>query len=149
MFFNTEDLYSDEIFLDLVKTDSGDPERDIVPYYIFDICLTESGTSVGCCDFRAGYVFYGGNIGYRVYEPYRGSHYAAKACKLLFKLARKHKMYDLIITCNPDNYASRKTCEYVGGVLEEIVDLPEDNEMYLEGERQKCIYRISLPKTEG
>lgn len=45
---------------------------------------------------------------------------------------------------NPDNHASRKTCEYAGGTLEAIVDLPEDNDMYMDGERQKCIYRFKL-----
>ena len=45
---------------------------------------------------------------------------------------------------NPENTASRRTCEFAGGVLEGIVELPPDNDMYLEGERQKCIYRFSL-----
>ena len=45
-------------------------------------------------------------------------------------------MSKLYITCNPDNIPSRKTCEKLGLILEEIVDLPEDNEMYKEGERK-------------
>ncbi len=31
-----------------------------------------------------------------------------KSLLLLFQLAKKHKMDYLIITCNPDNHASRK-----------------------------------------
>jgi len=50
----------------------------------------------------------------------------------------------LWITCNPDNLASRKTCEIAGGVMMEIVDLPEHNIMYKQGERQKCRYRFDL-----
>ena len=50
----------------------------------------------------------------------------------------------LYITCNPENTASRKTCEYAGGVLEGVVDVPEDNDMYQRGERKKCIYRFVL-----
>ena len=63
---------------------------------------------------------------------------------LLFQLAKKHKMDYLIITCNPDNHASRKTCEYAGGILEEIVEIPEDNDMRKIGETEKCIFRFSL-----
>ena len=53
-------------------------------------------------------------------------------------------MDNLRITCNPENYASRKTCEKAGLVLKKIVDLPTNNEMYLEGERQKCQYEWNL-----
>jgi RimJ/RimL family protein N-acetyltransferase len=53
-------------------------------------------------------------------------------------------MDKLIITCNPDNIASRRTCEKAGLKLKEIVDLPNYNEMYLEGERHKCIYEWIL-----
>lgn len=103
---------------------------------------------MGVCDLRIGYnqrVYYGGNIGYRIKEEYRGHHYAAKACLLLFKLAKEHGMKYLIITCNPDNYPSRKTCEYIGCRLVEIVELPADNDMRLtDGETEKCIYRVNL-----
>ena len=60
------------------------------------------------------------------------------------RLAKKHGMDYLYITCNPENTASRKTCEYAGGVLEGVVDVPEDNDMYQRGERKKCIYRFVL-----
>ena len=63
---------------------------------------------------------------------------------LLFELARKHGLEYLIITCNPDNYPSRKTCEYVGGKLLEIVELPTDSDMRARGETEKCIYRFEL-----
>lgn len=64
---------------------------------------------------------------------------------MLFDLARKHGMDYLYITCNPENIASRKTCEFAGGVLESIIDLPTDNDMYMyDGERRKCIYRFNL-----
>lgn len=41
-------------------------------------------------------------------------------------------------------YTSRRTCEIAGGKLIEIVDLPKDNDQYLEGDRQKCRYRFDL-----
>lgn len=140
-------LRDGEIRLCLKKTVDGDPEREWLPAYHFSICDL-SGTEMGVCDLRIGHnnkTYYGGNIGYRIYEPFRGHHYAGKACLLLFELAKMHKMDYLIITCNPDNDASRKTCEYVKCRLIETVELPPDNDMRREdGETRKCIYRIDL-----
>lgn len=147
MFLDTTGLRSEEICLRLDRTVEGNPEKDFSPTYYFSICTASDGEAIGTCDLRIGHtrrLYYGGNIGYSVNEPHRGNHYAGKACLLLFGLARNHGMDYLYITCNPDNYASRKTCEYAGGVLEAIVDIPEDNDMYQDGERQKCIYRFEL-----
>lgn len=75
---------------------------------------------------------------------FRENHYAGKACLLLFQLARKHNMDYLYITCDPDNSASKKTCEYAGGNLLEIATLPEGNDMRDRGELKKCIYEFHL-----
>ena len=53
-------------------------------------------------------------------------------------------MNKLIITCNPENYPSRKTCEKAGLKLKDIVELPPYNDLYLDGERQECIYEWIL-----
>ncbi|WP_349945130.1 GNAT family N-acetyltransferase [Lacrimispora sp. BS-2] len=146
MFIDTDFLRSDEIFLKLEKTVEGNADKDWLPAYHFDIC-DKCGTKMGECDLRIGHnekVYYGGNIGYGIDKEYRGHHFAGKACMLLFELARKHHMEYLIITCNPNNYASRKTCEYAGGILEEVVQLPDQNDMRLNGETEKCIYRFDL-----
>ena len=147
MFLDTDFLKNEEIRLVLEKTVEADPAKNWLPAYHFAICNPE-GVKMGVCDLRIGHnesVYYGGNIGYRVEEPYRGRHYAGKACLLLFELARRHGMEYLIITCNPDNWPSRKTCGYAGGELVEIAELPEDNDMRVEdGETHKCIYRFSL-----
>ena len=145
-FFDTEFLTDGEILLMLDKTVPGSPAEKWLPSYHFTIC-DRAGHRAGQCDLRIGYsegVYYGGNIGYRVEEPYRGNHYAGKACRLLFHLARRHGMDYLVITCNPDNYPSRKTCEYAGGILREIADLPEDNDMRRDGETRKCIYEFAI-----
>lgn len=146
MFFDTTFLKNDEIQLLLEKTVNGDEEKGWVPAYHFAICNLE-GVKMGSCDLRIGHndkLYYGGNIGYRVEEPYRGHHYAGKACLLLFELAKKHELEYLIITCDPDNVPSRKTCEYAGGELLKIVELPEDNDMRERGMTEKCIYRFEL-----
>ena len=147
MFLDTSFLVNDEIRLCLQKTVDGNIEKEWLPAYHFAIC-DKQGREMGICDLRIGHnlkTYYGGNIGYRIHEEYRGHHYAGKACFLLFELAKKHNMDYLIITCNPDNYASRKTCEYAGYHLVEIAVLPEDNDMRLEdGVTEKCIYRIEM-----
>lgn len=146
MFINTDFLKNDEIRLLLEKTVEGDPKKDWVPAYHFSI-RNDKGIKVGICDLRVGHndkLYYGGNIGYTVYEEYRRNHYAGKACLLLFELARKHDLQYLIITCDPDNYASRKTCEYAGGKLLEVAELPEDSDMRKDGKTEKCIYKFIL-----
>ncbi len=146
MFIETDFLQNDEIKLLLEKAVDGDDEKGWVPAYHFAICNLD-GTKMGACDLRIGHndnLYYGGNIGYRIDEPYRGHHYAGKACLLLFELAKRHELGYIIITCNPDNYASRRTCEYAGGELLEIAQLPEENDMRARGETEKCIYKFVL-----
>ena len=146
-FLDTSFLESGEIRLELDRVAQADPVRKWVPAYYFRIC-DRQGRRMGACDLRVGYadgLYYGGHIGYSVDEEYRGRHYAAKACELLFLLAKKHGMDHLFITCDPDNLPSRKTCEYLHGTLVEIAQLPEDNDMRIrDGETEKCIYRFDL-----
>lgn len=146
-FLDTSFLKSDEIYLGLEKTVIGDPDKNWLPAYHFFICSPD-GVRMGVCDLRIGHnesVFYGGNIGYRVEPPFRGHHYAAKACELLFELARRHGLGYLYITCNPENAASRRTCELAGGRLSGVYELPPDNDMRLnDGETNKCIFRFEL-----
>jgi predicted acetyltransferase len=146
VFYDTKDLRTQEIFLKLTGTGEAQPEKNWVPAYFFDICLPD-GTPVGQCTLRIGHnekTYIGGNIGYGVDEGFRGHRYAAKACALLFQLARKHGMNYLYITCVPENAASARTCELAGGQLVEIAKVPEDNEMYQEGKREVKIYRFAL-----
>ena len=123
------------------------PERGLVPSYEFDICLPEN-KAIGRISLRVGDTerlkMYGGHIGYGVEEGYRGHHYAAKACNLVKQVALDHGMKTIWITCNPDNYPSRRTCGIIGSEFIEIVDLPTDTDMYGRGERQKCRYRWDL-----
>ncbi len=146
MFFDTSFLKDEEISLVLERTAAANPERGWVPAYYFAI-RNKDGAKIGECDLRVGHnenTYYGGNIGYSINEEYRGHHYAGKACLLLFELAKRHNMDYLIISCDPDNFASRKTCEYAGGKLSEIAELPEGNDMRSNGETEKCIYKFML-----
>lgn len=146
MFFDTSFLKDEEISLVLERTAAANPERGWVPAHYFAIC-NKDGVKIGECDLRVGHnenTYYGGNIGYSINEEYRGHHYAGKACLLLFELAKRHNMDYLIISCDPDNFASRKTCEYAGGKFSEIAELPEGNDMRSNGETEKCIYKFML-----
>lgn len=112
----------------------------------FAIC-SHDGTKMGTCNLRIGHndgLYYGGNIGYTVEAPYRGHHYAAQVCLLLFQLARRHQMEYVLITCRPDNLASRRTCAYLGGWLLEIARLPADSDLREDGETEECIFRFDL-----
>jgi predicted acetyltransferase len=136
--------------LELVLIDKypGDPRKAYVPAYRFDMRLVGQGKAAGYIELRVGttehVVMYAGHIGYRVVPECRGHRYAARACKLLLPLARHHHLTELWITCNPDNMASRRTCELAGAEFVEIVDLPRHTNMYQQGDRQKCRYRIDL-----
>lgn len=118
-----------------------------VPIYLFEIRRSSDKEVVGRIDIRIGFnesVYYIGNIGYIIDEKHRGHNYATKACRIIKQVALAHGMNSLLITTNPDNIPSRKTCEKIGAKLVEIVDVPPYNELYLRGERQKCIYRWEL-----
>ncbi|MBN2002344.1 MAG: GNAT family N-acetyltransferase [Anaerolineae bacterium] len=110
--------------------------------------LVGQDVDAGAIHLRVGgarhIVMYAGHIAYHVTPEYRGHHYASRACRLLLPLARLHGLNPLWITCNPDNFASRRTCELAGAQFVEIVYLPEDTDMYQEGERQKCRYRLDV-----
>lgn len=147
-FQNPGTLIDDDLELVLDDRYHGDPVREYVPAYRFKMMRTGRNREVGRIELRVGdsdhIVTYAGHIGYRVFPRYRGHHYAARSCRLLMPLARSHGLTVLWITANPDNYASRRTCELAGCTFVEIVDLPADTDMYQMGERQKCRYRLDL-----
>jgi predicted acetyltransferase len=147
-FFTPGDMVDGDLALVLESEQPGDPARGLVPTYYFRMVRLPSGEEVGQISLRIGssphILFYAGHVGYGVHPEQRGHHFAARSCRLLLPLARAHGFRTLWITCNPDNTGSRRTCELAGARFVEIVDLPEDSEMYLRGERQKCRYRLDL-----
>ena len=120
-------LTDGEIDLRLKKKAKAVKIKGYLPAYIYHITMHDDRKPIGKIDIRIGRnanTYYGGNIGYRVYEEYRGHGYAEKACRIIVQVARAHGLETLLITCNPDNIPSRKTCEKLGAVLSGIVDLP-------------------------
>lgn len=146
MLYKDIDLRNDEVYLQLYELFQGDTEKGSPPAYRFYIKKIDDETTVGKCSFRignSGDIMYGGNIGYDIDEPYRGNKYSLKACTLLFQLAQMHHMETVLITCRPENKASRRICELLGAKLEGIVDLPEDDYNYQRGARVHCIYKVN------
>jgi predicted acetyltransferase len=147
-FYDPGKLIDHELQLVLSQRFQGDEARNWVPSYRFNMKLAGQNEEIGNIELRIGntdYIhLYAGHIGYRVHPPFRGHRYAARSCRLLIPLARKHGFRTVWITCNPDNYGSRRTCELAGAKFIEIVDLLPDMDMYREGERQKCRYRLDV-----
>ena len=147
-FYDPGQLVDDDLMLVLNQAYPGDARYGYVPAYRFRMTLVGRKHEIGRIELRVSninhIVMYAGHIGYRVLPMYRGHHYAARSCRLLMPLARHYNLNPLWITCNPDNYASRRTCKLAGATFIEIVDLPEDTDMYQMGERQKCRYRLDL-----
>lgn len=146
-FKNFDYLTDGKIDLKIEEKTPSNKEKGYVPAYKYRITLHGSDESIGAIDIRIGYnenTYYGGNIGYSIKKAYRGNNYASKACKIIKSIAIAHGMDKIIITCDPDNQASRKTCEKAGFKLKEIAELPPYNELYKEGKRQACIYELIL-----
>jgi len=132
--------------------DPGDLARQRAPGYHFWMrLLPEYRPPVpfaGGMGLRIGQSFelkmYFGHVGYHVYPPARGNHYAERAVRLVLPLARRHGLSEIWITVNPDNIPSRRTCERLGAKFVEIVDLPPDNALYQRGDRRKCRYLLRI-----
>jgi predicted acetyltransferase len=147
-FVDPGQLVDDDLELVLIARYPADPIKKYTPMYRFEMRASGSAQSVGTIDLRVGHTTYleryAGHIGYRVEPPYRGHHYAARSCRLLFPLARLHGLNPLWITCDPDNLASRRTCELLGARLVGIARVPRDTELYRLGQCWKCRYRVDL-----
>jgi predicted acetyltransferase len=147
-FYEPGPLIDHDLALVLATTTPAVPEQELVPSYRFRMVRPGTTIVLGSIELRVGdtapIVLYYGHIGYGVTPAYRGHHYAARSCRLLLPLARRHGMQTLWITCNPGNLASRRTCELAGAQFVEIVDVPISSELYRRGEQQKCRYRIDL-----
>jgi len=136
------DLVFDAVTLEFVRLVPADLERGFVPFYHFNIVAR--GAEVGHINFRVGDTahirLYAGHIGYAVSEPFRGHKYALQACRALAPFVRS-LLASVIITSDPDNFASIRTIELLGGVFLDEVPVPEREAQYARGSRAKRRYR--------
>jgi predicted acetyltransferase len=130
---------------------TGDTASGVYPCYHFWMRRNDlpEFPIAGAISFRVSNsydtVMYYGHIGYHVYPMSRGRRLALRATKLLLALAARHGISPIWITCNPDNHASRRTCQLLGAQYVEIVPVPMDYPLYQRGDREKCRYRLDLP----
>ena len=149
-FIDVPALTNGDIYLVCLDKQLGNPEKKHVPGYEFAIC--KLGEKIGRINLRIGYggglynsnLYYGGQIGYDIYEPHRGNGYAAQACRLLWPVAKAHKMETLLITNDVNNIASMRVCEKLGARLVRVARLPEWTDLYKEGQRYSNIYEWVL-----
>jgi tagatose 1,6-diphosphate aldolase len=137
-----------DLWLELRAREPENSARGWVPAYRFAMRLDGVDHAVGRLGLRIGsnqtIQKYAGHIGYEVSPAFRGSHLAERSCRLVIPLARRHGFREIWITCNPDNWPSRRTCERLGAELIDIVDVPRDSELYAPGNERKCRYLLAL-----
>ena len=86
-----------------------DPAMGFGREQIWRITLHDSRGEIGQISYRNGEsrcIYYFGHIGYHIDEPYRGHHYARRACLLLRDEILLGGKQSAVITCDPDNAAS-------------------------------------------
>ena len=147
--FSRRTMYSDGIFdLSASSRDETDEKCGIVDCYAFDIHPAGSRRYAGYISIRLGEspeLYYLGHVGYRVEEMYRGDHFALRACRLLESFLAGMRIRSLVITNDPDNIASRKTCEALGCTLERTTPVPQAYRYIVSGSTAKCRY-LWLPE---
>jgi len=131
--------------IDLVPIRLYPPDSDMGFGECYDYIIAPHGQSreAGRISLRLGEspcVYYFGHIGYHVDPPYRGRHYAQRACALLAPLMRSRGKTSVVITTDPDNIPSRRTCEGLGCELERIVYVPREIRSRWEISPVKCRY---------
>jgi predicted acetyltransferase len=119
-----------------------------VPAHHFYMIRTDTRQIAGRINLRvtsnSALLFYAGHVGYGVDPDHRGRHFAVRSLRLLIPLARALALDPLWITCNPENIASRRSCELAGAQFVDIIAVPEDTDTYREGITHKCRYRLEL-----
>jgi predicted acetyltransferase len=140
----TAPLQDDELTLELASLRSHPIHK--VPTYYFRMIHRDSKEELGDINLRIAssplIEFYAGHIGYGVHPASRGHRYAARATRLLIPLARELHLSPLWITTDPDNIASRRSCELAGAEFVEIVDVPATSIIHRDGHPKKCRYRL-------
>jgi len=116
------------------------------PYYIYEINVDNQ--DVGRIVLREGTIeerYFDGHIGYTIDKEYRGHHYSREACLLLFEIARNLGFTEMIITCSPNNIASRKIIESLPFSFLEEKEIPKHSKKnFNKDETIKRIYKIVL-----
>lgn len=124
------------------------PEKKFVDCCNYDIVLRGTQTVIGNCSAKLGFndtMFFIGNVGYEIYENYRGNGYAGEAVKLLKRLFKANNLDKIYITNAPENNCSRRVCEKLGAEFLGTFEIPEDHIRRKEfGEKHMNIFVLHI-----
>lgn len=145
MFFHRMRPQFTDGIIDLIPIDLYPPEEEMGFGEVYDFIIAPHGKrrEMGRISVRMGEspcVYYFGHIGYHIDPPYRGHHYARLACQLIRPIYEAAGKQSVVITCDPDNWPSRKTCEGLGCTLERTVEVPLWVRQRWEISQVKCRY---------
>lgn len=133
--------------IDLYPIDLGEPDPGLGFGDTFDFLVAPHGVraEAGQISIRLGEspaIAYFGHIGYHIDPPYRGHGWAERACRLLLPVMHRAGKEKVLITADPTNAASRRTCEKLGAVLLDIVPVPPDMQRRWQLSAVKCRYVV-------
>jgi len=140
-FIDIPDLSDGVISLVCTRKNQAHPEKQWIPVPNYDFAVCKGVEKIGDVNLRIGYtdfLYYSGQISYRIDEKHRGNGYAERACRLLVPVAKAHGMTKLLIAANPANTASIRVCEKLGTRFVRTARLPEWHDRYGTG---GCYYR--------
>lgn len=146
----TKPLHDDELTLELASVRPHAVHK-VLTYY-FRMIHRDSKDELGGINLRVASTphieLYAGHIGFGVHPASRGHRYAARATRLLIPLARELQLNPLWITCDPENIASRRSCELAGAEFIEMVDVPTTCIIHRDGHPKKCRYRLLVANAD-
>ena len=137
-----EELAFPPVALHFAELVPGDALHGLVPSYHFRIVV--NGAEVGHLNLRVGHSDHvwlvAGHIGYEIAAAHRGQRYALSACRALAPFARSLGPV-WILTCDPENGASRRTLELLGVAFLGEVPVPWHDPHYARGSRTKLRFQ--------
>ncbi len=102
------------------------PNAPQIPYWLID-----NEKFIGAFNLRTQLndflMYVGGNVGYGIAPKYKRMGYATKGLSLLILQAKNLGMNKLLLAAKEENIGSWKAIEKNGGILENIITLPWDN----------------------
>ncbi|MFN7163012.1 MAG: GNAT family N-acetyltransferase [Pseudomonadota bacterium] len=145
-FINPGELRDAELELRTLKLCEAEPEKQWVYGCIMGMYVHDK--LVGQINLRLQEAYalqrFAGHVGYEVDPEHRGKRYAERACRLLWPLMRAYGFTEVVITCLPDNAASARTIENLGGVFTGLEEVAPDHEMYQKNPSPRKRYVVRL-----